>query len=595
MTIETDVLVVGAGPAGLTMSALLATYGTRALTITRYPGTANSPRAHITNQRAMEVFRDLGIEDAVRAVSTPNHLMSNNVWATSFAGTEIARLQTWGSGTARRSDYELASPSAMCNVPQHVLEPQLRAAAEARGAAIRFETELVSVAQDADGVTAVVRHRGTGEEETVHARYVVGADGARSTVAEQLAFPMKGETGLGAALNVWVEADLTRYTEYRPGVLYWMTQPGNDYWVGSGTWICVKPFTEWVNLSMYDPADGEPDTDEEALIRRVRSTIGDDEVEVTIKSVSKWQINHVVAETLQRGRAFLVGDAAHRHPPANGLGSNTSVQDSFNLAWKLALVTRGDAGPTLLESYSQERQPVAQQVVDRALRSVGDMSPVARALGFAPGQSMDEGWRNLDELFSATATGATRRAELDAAVELQNFQFNAHGVELNQRYESGAVVDDGQPWPEFERDRELYHQPTTKPGAPIPHAWLEHDRAQVSTLDVVGRGRFTLVTGIDDQVWVGAAAAAAAELGIEVDVAQVAVRGEYDDVYGTWSRLREIADDGCLLVRPDRIVAWRQHSAPGDPRADLVAALNSVLGRTPTNQTAEAQLVRSQR
>src|SRR5438309_11145650 len=118
--LQVPVLIIGAGPAGLAASALLAKYGIQTTTVSRYPATANSPRAHITNQRTMEVFRDLGIEDRVRAVATPNELMGNNVWATSFAGEEIARLKTWGSGIERRSDYAAASPSEMCNVPQHM-------------------------------------------------------------------------------------------------------------------------------------------------------------------------------------------------------------------------------------------------------------------------------------------------------------------------------------------------------------------------------------------------------------------------------------------------------------------------------------------
>ncbi|KQY56775.1 MULTISPECIES: FAD-dependent monooxygenase [unclassified Nocardioides] len=575
--IETDVLVIGAGPAGLAMAGLLAELGIDTVTVTKYGGTAHSPRAHITNQRTMEVFRDLGIEDDVREVATPNELMGNNVWSTSFTDPEIARLLTWGSGPERRSDYDLASPSQMCNIPQHILEPVMLRGATGHGADVRFDTELVDLTQDADGVTATVKDRGTGEQQTIRAKYAVGADGGRSTVAELLDFSMDGTTGLGAAVNVWLEADLTAYTAHRPGTLYWMCQPGNDYWVGSGTWICVKPWTEWVMLYMYDPAQGEPDLSEEAVIARARTTIGDPDVDIKVKAISQWQINHVVAETYQQGRVFLAGDAAHRHPPANGLGTNTSIQDSFNLAWKLAYVLRGLAGPALLDTYDAERQPVGRQVVDRAMKSVGDMLPISQALGFAPGQSSDDGWKALDDLFLPGPDGEVRRKALDEAVALQNYQFNCHGVELDQHYESSAVADDDTPWPTPDRDPELFHHPTTHPGARLPHAWLEHEGRQVSTLDLVGHGAFTLLTGIGGEAWADAAAKAATELGVPLNVRTLGHHSEYDDVLGRWAELREVEDTGCLLVRPDHHVAWRSTRLTDDPQGDLVAVLRRTL------------------
>ncbi|WP_269507296.1 FAD-dependent monooxygenase [Burkholderia sp. IMCC1007] len=579
--IRVPVLVVGAGPAGLTSAALLAKYGVDVLAITRYPGTAHSPRAHITNQRTVEVFRDLGIEERVRALATPNELMTNNVWATSFADREIARLQAWGTGTRRKADYDAASPSQMCNAPQHLLEPVILGAAREYGARILFNTELVSIRQTEDAVISRLVDVVTREEIEVISDYAIGADGAQSIVVKQLGFELDGEMGLGCAVNCWLEVDLAKYTAHRPGVLYWMSQPGSDYWVGSGTYICVRPWNEWVLLFMYNPKDGEPDLSHEAVIARARATIGDPDIPIRVKAVSKWTINRMVARNLVKGRVAIAGDAAHRHPPANGLGSNTSVQDAFNLAWKLAMIVKGQASPALLQTYSDERQPVAEAVVDRAIKSVGEMLPIAKALGFSEGQSVEAGWASLDGLFAEDDTGRKRRKALADAVELQNYQFNCHGVELGQHYTSSAIVRDGATFPLPSRDPELYYHPTTTPGASIPHAWIQHDGAQVSTLDLVGNGAFTVLTGAGGRAWLDAAKQVGDEFGVEIRAVAIEQGTSTFDVYGDWARQREIEDHGCVLVRPDRFIAWRSEALADDPVGALRRVLARILGGVP--------------
>lgn len=578
--VSTDVLVVGAGPAGLTASAFLAQAGIRVIALSRHSGTAPQPRASFTNQRTMEVFRDLGIENDVRLVSTPGLTMGHNVMATSLTGQEILRYQTYGVGE-RLTDYHLASPCEFYNSPQHILEPVMLRAALDRGADVRFSHELVTIEQTDQEVIARIMDRVTGEEYLVRAAYVIGADGGRSRVAEQVGIPFEGESSLMHMVNAWIEVDLTEHTAYRPGGIYMIFQPGGGSWVGSGSFVSVRQWNDWVLVREYDPSGGEPDTSDEAVVNAARTLIGDPNIPVRVKGTSKWQVNNLVAKEYRSGRVFIAGDAAHRHSPAGGLGSNTCIQDSYNLAWKLAFVLKGKAGAGLLDSYHDERQPIGKQIVDRAMINLRNKSAVAEALGLRRGQSAEEGWASLRSLFSDEPGAAERRKNLEAVRALQHSRSNAHGIALGQRYSSCAVVDDGTPFPEATRDPEVYFHPTTHPGARLPHVWVERDRKSLSTLDLAGHGRFCLIVGIGGAPWSEAAASLSAELGIELPVFALGYQCEYDDVLGEWARLREIDDRGALLVRPDQHIAWRSLTRPSSPRDALAEALRHALALGP--------------
>src|ERR1700684_2037888 len=225
-TIEVPVLIVGAGPAGLALSAALSRYGVGHLLVERHSGTAHTPRAHIINQRTVEILRHLGISDRFHAVATPQHLMANNLWVTTLAGPEVARSETWGTSAERAADYRMASPEPMAHCPQTVLEPMLLAAARDRGADIRFGWEFTSLAQDQDGVTRVIRARDGDAPLPVRSAYVVGADGARSRVLEQAGLTAEGPDDLARAANIWFRGDLSRYFQPRPGVVTWNVMPG---------------------------------------------------------------------------------------------------------------------------------------------------------------------------------------------------------------------------------------------------------------------------------------------------------------------------------------------------------------------------------
>ncbi len=556
MEFDTDVLVVGTGPMGATTALALATDGVRVHGVNRYNWTANSPRAHITNQRAVEVLRDLGLEQDARRDATPWEWMGDTLFTTSLAGPEIARLRTWGTGDARMGDYLQASPCAMLDLPQDKLEPLLVQRAAARGAVFSFNTEYLGHEQDAEGVTVSLRDLKTGRESTLRARYLVGADGAKSKVMDDAGLKLEGQLARAATAYVLFRADLTRYVAHRPSILYWIVTSNAAFGeIGMGLLRAIEPWKQWIAGWGFDMSQGEPDFAPEEVKRRVRLLVGDPTLEIEIDSSSVWYVNQAHAPVYAKGRVLCGGDAVHRHPPSSGLGSNTCIQDAFNLAWKLALVVKGHAGARLLDSYTLERAPVGAQVVRRANQSRLDYAPLNRA--FRDASAADPVAAGINKLADPGPEGVARRAALAEALTLKNTEFNAQGVELNQRYVSAAVLPDADAADEiWKRDPQLYVQATTRPGAKLPHAWLVGaDGRRVSTLDVVGKGQFSLVTGIAGTAWVEAAKSLNLPF---LRTVVIGLTGAHD-AYCNWHALREIDEAGALLVRPDGVVAWRHH------------------------------------
>ena len=581
--ISTDVLIIGTGPAGSATAALLSSYGIPNMVVNRYRWLANTPRAHITNQRAMEVLRDLGpeVEREATMHAVDQDLMGENIFCESLAGEEIGRMKSWGNHPLSRAEHLMTSPCRMNDLPQTYMEPILYKTACSRGTQARMSTEYLSHEQDAEGVTTTLRDRLDGRTFTVRSKFLVGADGGNSLVAEHAGLPFEGRMGVGGSMNILFRADLSRYVAHRPSVLYWVMQPGADVGgIGMGLVRMVRPWNEWLIVWGYDINQPAPVVDAAMATNVARQLVGDPELEIELISANTWTVNNMYATHMQKGRAFIMGDAAHRHPPSNGLGSNTSIQDGFNLAWKLAAVVKGQAGMHLLDSYSEERAPIAKQIVTRANQSIAEFGPIFEALGMDGGVDHAKIQRNMDARCNATPAAEAQREALRRAIAFKAYEFDAHGVEMNQRYRSEAIVTDGQPEPPLEKDPELHAQLTTWPGSRLPHAWVfDRQGRELSTLDLCGRGQFTLLTGIGGEAWVAAAEQVGAELGLLIRTHVIGPRRAIEDHTGDWARVREIHDAGCLLVRPDHHVCWRSFDVATDPASNLRRVLTTILGR----------------
>ena len=556
-TVEVPVLIVGARRAGPPCSPPCR--GT-APGIFSSSGTGTPPTRRARTSSTSARSRSSGTwGSATGSTRSPRRsTVVSNLWVTTLAGLEVARSETWGTSAERAADYRAASPEPMANCPQTVLEPMLLAAARDMGADIRFGWEFIHLAQDQDGVTSVVQERDGEATLTVRSQYVVGADGARSRVLGQAGLTVEGPDDLARAANIWFRADLSKYLARRPGVLTWNVMPGPLPPLRLGTLICHKPFTEFVLAFMYDPAQVSLDAmGADELKERISALVGE-EVDAEILGVAGWQVRAQIAPAYPRGACspWATRFTGTRRPTA--WGSTCPSRTTYNLGWKLALVLAGRAGAALLDSYSAERQPVGAQGVQRAITSLQEGAAVEAALGYEPGQAAEAGWEALNTLYEPGPAGDERRkraAQGDRAEQLPvQRPWHRARVPLSQR--------------RHRRRRQPGPHPgarppaatTSRPPVPAPASRTPGSNANgvpVSSLDLVDDRSFALLTGVGGEAWGRAAAEASARAGVPVRVHVIGGQDGVTDPYGEWASLREVETTGCVLVRPDRHVAWR--------------------------------------
>lgn len=508
---EVPVLIVGGSLVGLTTGLMLGHYGIPSMVVEHHRGTAIHPRAAQITQRSMEILRTVGIEQIVRQTSETQFVQDGAIMAVeTLAGKELAYFIANLNEGIRD-----VSPCERVFISQSLLEPLLKARAEEVGAELRFSTDMQSFEEDVDGVTATIRHRDSGATETIRARYLVGADGAHSRVRDRVGIAMQGHGVFSKSVTIYFRANIAPLLRGRNLSVVYVNHPRLR-----GFFRFEKPFDSGFLAINALGNPGSPVTDvatgltEERCRELIHLALGSDDVEVAIDNVMPWNAEANTAEVFQRGRVFLAGDSAHVMPPNGGFGGNTGMQDAQNLAWKMAMVLEGTAGPELLATYDAERRPVGAFTTEQAYsRYVTRTAPYLGTDGMQP-----------------------------VAPDLD--------VELGYGYRSRAVKDDGDPAPLHMNPRET----AGRPGTRAPHCWIQ-GAVRHSTVDLFG-GHFVLVAGSAAGTWVDGLQAIQATLGFDVDVHRLGV-GEVPDHDGALASAFGIASDGAMLVRPDGFVAWR--------------------------------------
>ncbi|MFI8434621.1 FAD-dependent oxidoreductase [Streptomyces sp. NPDC079020] len=546
--LRVPVLIVGGSLVGLSASLFLSRLGVEHLLVEKHAATSIHPRGRGNNVRTMEVFRVAGAEPLIRdaaSVLAGNHGI---LQAFSLTGDD----QEWlfkeidpGGALAR------FSPSGWCLCSQNDLEPVLLEHAREQGGDVRFSHELMSFSQDGSGVTAVVKNRESGEHSTVRADYVIAADGPRSPIREELRIGQSGPGDLFHNVSITFRSrQLAAVVGDRRFIVCYLTNPEAD-----GALLPVDNEESWVFHAPWQPDRGETleDFTDERCAEHIRRAVGAPGIDVEITGKAPWHAAERVAERYGSGRVFLAGDSAHEMSPTGAFGSNTGIQDAHNLAWKLAAVLDGAAGPGLLDTYEAERLPVARATSARASARSGEHShpgyvPAPEAGG--PGGPGGPG-------------GGRKGGMLPVVLGYRYVQGAVLGVDPGV-----AVVPDGM-------------RLTGEPGSRAPHLWVHRSGERVSTLDLYERS-FVLLSDAGDTRWRRAAERVAGRLSVRLDAFGIgtAPGSALETEEGAdWAGAHGITAEGAVLVRPDGFVAWRSTGSVADPEATLHEVLTSVLHR----------------
>lgn len=530
-TTDGIILIVGAGPTGLTLAIDLARRGVPSLVVEATTERPVNPRCNTTSARSMEIFRRLGVADEIRRAGLPEDYPGTIQYRTTLLGEELFRLDQPSSAEvlAGKGREEWPTPEPQHRVSQIFMEPILENYARSLpGVTIERGTTLVEFREHADHVEAVVDSGGT--TRVLHCAYVIGADGAHSVVRRQLGIRYEGIEALQKFVSTFVRSpELGRIAARDRAWTYW------TYGRRHASLIAIDGGDRWLHHVAFA---ADQDTDGEDPEQLLRETVGAP-VEHEVLGTVRWTGRQLVATRYREGRAFLAGDAAHIWIPVAGFGMNTGIQDAATLGWMLAAVRNGWAPPELLDAYELERKPVGQQF--------GSAVAAAAEVSFA---------EIPPDLHQVGEAGDRARAALsERLAENEPRRYNPHGFSFGYHYAGSPLVVGAQ---EQQAISMGGYEARAQVGFRLPHAWLDDGRA---LFDVLGP-EFTLLR-TDDATDVAPWAEAARGQGIPLTVVDAPGRHP----------------DPLLLVRPDQHIAWM---GGAEGRADEL--LRTVTGRAAAPQ-----------
>ncbi|MHA7666855.1 FAD-dependent monooxygenase [Mycolicibacterium sp. HS_4_1] len=516
-TQHTPALIVGAGAAGLATAALLAKHGVESLVIEKRREVFRYPKARNLSFRTLEVLRGLGLADEVHAVgaATPDMVVKPALnSAEELPAIDIAAIFAGLDG--------LSPEPVIQYCPQSRLEPILVRHIRNHRGEVRYGTELAAVDQDATGVSSVVRDIDSGATTSIRSDYLVAADGVHSHLRDVLGISTSGRDALPIyVVFVYFRGPWQRFVPHLgDGASVQVKNAHVDgIFVPADGDLCVF-------ITTYFPHRGQSAAEftEQRCRDLILAAVGEP-IDIEIIDITPWQPYQRVADSFACGRTFFVGDAAHAMPPFRAGGANVAVQSADNLAWKLAAVLHGQAGPELLATYHDERHPVG---------------------AFSSRQSLTGPILDLLDI------GSYPRLETDEEQPM-------FALLVGYQYQSAAVVSDTAP---AGASPALVTELRGQAGTRVPHVWLQCGR--VSTLDLVGTG-FTLLTTDSSGTWAKAAPDT------------VVVQAISADDRAAWLAATGLQPSGALLVRPDAFIAWRAEALPPDPAAELSRVLQTVL------------------